>query len=64
MKNQELPYSIGKDAVHIFCRRLPMQVHNANMLVSLPEKELFKFDAIDTVYSTQPLQKLHMSLHM
>ena len=30
-----------------------MQVHNANMLLSLPEKELFKFDAIDTVYSTQ-----------
>lgn len=52
--SRELPYSIGKDAVHIFFRRLPMQVHNANMLFNtLPETELFKFDAIDTVYSTQ-----------
>ena len=46
--SRELPYSISKHAVHIFFRRLPMQVHNANMLLSLPEKELFKFDAIDT----------------
>ncbi|CAB3996517.1 ATP-dependent DNA helicase PIF1 [Paramuricea clavata] len=51
--SRELPTSISKDAVHIFFRRLQMQVHNKNMLFSLPEKNLFKFDAIDTSHHSR-----------